>query len=68
MSSNQSLSSQPEQLQPILDYLKNQCGWVEEVLLAAELSLSLPVLRERLNQLLEQKLIEFSGGQLGQKP
>ncbi len=61
MSSNQSLSPQPEQLQPILDYLKNQCDWVEEVLLAAELSLSLPVLRERLNQLLEQKLIETNG-------
>ena len=61
MSNNQEFSPLPEELQSILDYLKSHSDWVEEVLVAAELNLSLPVLRERLNQLLEQELIESDG-------
>ena len=61
MSNNQEFSPLPEELESILDYLKSHPDWVEEVLIAAELNLSLPILRERLNQLLEQELIESNG-------
>ena len=61
MGDNQSFSPLPEEFQSILDYLNSQNDWVEEVLVAAELNLSLPVLRQRLNQLLEKELIESDG-------
>ncbi len=61
MGDNQSFSPLPEEFQSILDYLNSQNDWVEEVLVAAELNLSLPVLRQTLNQLLEKELIESDG-------